>query len=155
MVARRLLERLRARSHRYVALAACALPALGVGLPARHGGVVATFFYACPGPGVAPTVRTSFTAAARPAPRPKSAKVDVYLRGRKPARRYQLVGTVDVLAHSSHTGVDELQGRAMRAARQMGGDAIVDVWYDDAANVRPRAGEQGMLYLTASVARWE
>ena len=135
-------------------LAVCVLPALGISVRTPHASFIATFFYACPGPGVAPTVRTKHTSAVRPAPRPRSSLVEVFHRGQTPGRTYELLGEVGVLSHSSHTGVDELTTYAERAARQMGGDAIVNVRWDDAASVRPKAGEQGMLYLTARVARW-
>ena len=142
-------------TRRSALLAAFILPALGIGVHTPHSSFVATFIPACSGPGVAPSVRTRFASAARPAARPKSSTVDVFPRGQKPGRTYELVGDVGVLAHSSHTGMEELTTYAKRAAQQMGGDAIVDVWVDDAASVHPRAGEQGMLYLTASVARWQ
>jgi hypothetical protein len=60
-----------------------------------------------------------------------------------------------VLASGSRTSVDELTDWAGRGARQLGGDAIVDVSCDDAAHAQPKAGPVGLLYLTASVVRWE
>jgi len=132
-----------------------ALPAMGIGFQTPHGSVIATFIPACPGPGVAPSVKTKFAPGVRPAPRSRSSTVAVFSRGQGPGRAYQVLGEVGVLAHSSHTGVDQLTAYAKRAALDMGGDAIVDTWWDDAASVRPKAGEQGMLYLTASVVRWQ
>ena len=152
---RRLLEFTRTLPRRFALIMFWALPAVGIGVHTPHASFVATFIPACSGPGVAPTVRTRFASAARPAPRPKSSYVEVYDRGRKPDRTYELLGEVGVLSHSSHTSTEELTACAKRAAHQMGGDAIVDVWLDDAASVRPTAGEQGMLYLTASVVRWQ
>ena len=152
---KRLLELTRMPSHRFALLAFCALPAVGFGVHTPHTSFVATFIPACSGPGVAPTVRTRFVSGVRPSPRPKSSPVDVFPRGQAPGRTYEMLGEVGVLSHSSHTGVEDLTTYARRAAQQMGGDAIVDVWCDDAASVRPGAGEQGMLYLTASVVRWQ
>jgi len=64
-------------------------------------------------------------------------------------------GSGSGVAPSSYTGRDELTRYAEGAARQMGGDAIIDVRLDDAASVQPKAGEQGMLYLSGSVVRWQ
>ena len=143
------------RSTRLATLVVCLLPAFSIGTPTTRPNLVASFFFACPGENPAPRVRTKYTAMRRPARRPKSSPVDVFQRGHAPMRKYQLVGEVDVLAHSSHTNVDDLTHYAIRAAREMGGDALVDVWLEDAASAQPRAGEQGMLCLTAGVARWE
>ena len=151
----RLLELARTLRRRFALIMFWALPAVGIGVHTPHTSFVATFIPACSGPGVAPTVRTRFVAAVRSAPQPRSSNVDVFPRGQKPARTYELLGEVGVLSHSTHTSTEDLTTYAKRAAHQMGGDAIVDVWWDDAANVRPRAGEQGMLYLTASVVRWQ
>jgi len=140
------------RTSRFGLLAACVLPALGIGVHAPHASFVATYISSCSG-GVAPSVRTKFTSAARPRSRPKSSPVDVYRRGHGPDRKYEVLGEVGVLAHSSSTGEDELTRYASQAARTMGGDAIVDVWWDDAAAAK--AGEQGMKYLTANVVRWQ
>ena len=138
-------------------LATCLLPAaFGVGIHTPHA-FIATHTFACTGPGsgVAPSVRTTYASAERLRPRPKSSLVAVYSRDQKPARAYEVIGQVGVLAHSSHTGTDELTRYAEGAARQMGGDAIIEVSLDDAASVRPKAGEQGMLYLSGSVVRWQ
>ena len=131
------------------------LPAVGVGVPATHASFVASFFYACGGSHHAPRVRTEYTAAGRPAPRPAASPVGVYMLGHAPARRYQTLGKVEVLATSTYTRTDELTEYASRSARRMGGDAIVDVDWQDAASTHPKAGDQGLLILTAVVARWE
>ena len=133
----------------------CVLPAIGVGVRTTHSNFVASFFYACEGSHPAPRVRTKYTAAGRPVGRPAASPVEVYLRGRVPTRRYQLVGEVQVLASSGRTSIQELTDCACRAARKMAGDAIVDVSCCDAASAQPRAGDLGLLYLTARVARWE
>ena len=139
----------------WITIALFSLPALGVGVPTSHGGFVATFFYACAGSNHAPRVRMEYTVASRSRPHHKYAPVDVYFLGKPPTRRYQVLGKVEVLATSSYTRTAELTEYARRSARQMGGDAIVDVDWQDAASTHPRAGEQGLLVLTAGVARWE
>lgn len=143
------------RTNVVATLAICALPAFGFAWPSGHTSVLATFVYACPGSHPAPRVRTRFTVSPRPAARPASSPVAVYSRGQVPGRRYRLVGTVDVVAHGHDSSLDELTERARRAARTMGGDAIVEMWWDDAGHTRPQAGEVGDIYLTADVARWE
>jgi len=146
------------RPRRLGLLATCLLPAaFGVGMRAPHRGFLATHTFACPGSGsgVAPSVRTTYASSERQRPRSKSSVVTVYTREEKPARTYELLGEIGVLAHSSDTGRDELTRYAEGAARQMGGDAIIDVRLDDAASVQPKAGEQGMLYLSGSVVRWQ
>src|SRR5438046_406964 len=120
------------RSNRFAALMLCALPALGIGVRTPHSNFVATFFYACPGSEPAPRVRMTYAVASRPRPRAASSPVDIYVRGQAPNRRYQLVGEVDVLAGSGRTSIRELTDHASRGARRMGGDAIVDVWWEDA-----------------------
>jgi hypothetical protein len=131
------------------------LPVAGVGVPATHGSFVASFFYSCGESHHAPRVRTKYTAAGRPAPRPALSPVAIYELGHAPTRRYQILGKVEVLATSTYTRTAELTEYARRSARRMGGDAIVDVDWQDAASTQPRAGEQGLLILTAVVARWE
>jgi hypothetical protein len=131
------------------ALVVCTVPALGISMP--HGGVVATFFPACPGTHVAPTVRKRWTTDDRPSPCPKSTLVTIYTRGMTPPSGYRVIGTVSVVSHSSETQLIDLRQHAQRAAREMGGDALVDLYWDDAAHAR--AGELGKLCLTANVAR--
>jgi hypothetical protein len=142
-------------SHRVLLFTFCLLPALGVGLPSRHTNVVASFIYSCDASNPEPRVRTTFTAAGRPRPRSRSATVEVFQRGHSPARKYVPIGEVSVLASSSRMSVDELTDWAQGGARRLGGDAIVNVSYEDAASVQPKAGPVGLLYLTASVVRWE
>lgn len=140
---------------RLVLCTLCLLPALGVGAPARHAGVVATFLYSCDASNPEPRVRTTYTAPGRPRPRPASAPVEVFRRGTSPTRKYAPIGEVNVLASGSRTSVDELTDWARRGARRLGGDAIVGVSWEDAGSVRPKAGPVGLLYLTATVVRWE
>lgn len=143
------------RTNRLATAALCLLPAFGVGVHTPHANLIASFFYACDGSHSTPRVRTKYTAAARPTPRPSSFLIEVYEHGQPPARRYRLVGEVQVLASSGRSGPDELTEYAIRGARKLGGDAIVDVSLCDAASAKPKAGDVGLLYLTASVARWE
>jgi len=136
-------------------LAICLLPGIGVSMPAHHAGVVATFLYSCDASPPRPRLRTTWTAEGRPSPRPDTAAVEVFRRGQEPARAYVTIGEVSVLASGPRTPVSDLTRWAQRGARQLGGDAIVDVSWDDAASVRPKAGPVGLLYLTARVVRWE
>ena len=134
-------------------LALCVLPALGFDTRGPGTLPVATYISACGGSGQSPTVHTMYVTAHRPARRPKSAPVDVY-EGTVPTRTYEAVGSVLVVAHVSGTSVPELIDRAKRAAREMGGDALVNVHIDDAASLRPPAGAVGRLGLRAAVVRW-
>lgn len=131
------------------------LPAVGVGLPATHSGLLASYFFACGGIHHAPRVRTQYTVTGRPAPRPALSPVSVYYVGKPPVRPYRIVGTVEVLATSTYTRTDELTDCAIRSARRMGGDLIVEVDWQDAASTLPKAGERGLLVLTAAVACWD
>ena len=133
----------------------CVLPALAVDVHTPHASFVASFFYACPESNRAPTVRMTYTVANRPAPRPPLTAVEVFERGKSPTRRYLVLGKVQVLAHDSRVGMQGLTDVAIRSARHMGGDAIVDVEWQDAGSTQPRAGDVGQLLLTADVARWE
>jgi hypothetical protein len=141
-------------SNRIGLMALCVLPALGFGVHVPGPLPVASYISACGGSGQSPTVRTSYVTARRPAPRPKSAPVEMFEGEAKPTRTYEAVGSVLVLAHVSGTGSGELTDRAMQAAREMGGDALVDVHIDDAASLEPPAGPVGRLGLRASVVRW-
>jgi len=134
--------------------AVCVLPALGFGSHARGSLPLATYISACGGSGQSPTVSTSYVIAHRPAPRPDSSPVVVFEGAGKPDRAYERIGTVKVVGHVSGTSVPELTDRAQRAARRMGGDALVDVQVDDAAHIHPPAGPVGRLALMASVVRW-
>jgi len=142
-------------SNRVLLLSACLLPAIGLPMPTRPAGVVATFLYSCDASPPRPRLRTTWTAPGRPSPRPDSSTVEIFRRGQDPARKFVTLGEVSVLASGPRTSVAELTRWAQRGARRLGGDAIVDVSWDDAASVRPKAGPVGLLYLTASVVRWE
>ena len=142
-------------ARRAAALAVCALPALGIGVHTETQDFVASFFYACSGSDAAPSVKIRYAGSQRLARRPESSSVELYARGVDPGRKYRVLGEVDVLAHSTQTHPDEFTERAKRAARQMGGDAIVDWWWDDAANMRPKAGDQGRLCYRGVVVRLE
>jgi uncharacterized protein YbjQ (UPF0145 family) len=140
---------------RLALLTCCLLPAVGVSVPAHHANIVATFIYSCDASDPAPRLRTTYTAPGKPRPRPKGASVEVFEEGKAPARKYVRIGEVNVLASGSRTSVDELTDWARRGARQLGGDAIVNMTCDDAAHAQPKAGPVGLLYLTATVVSWE
>jgi hypothetical protein len=139
---------------RLALVALCVLPAVGVGLPGSRPLVVASFIHSCDASDPEPRLRTTYTAEGRPRPRPESAAVEVFESGSPPARRYVVIGEVGVLASGSRTPVSELTDWARRGARRLGGDALVELSYDDAASVRPAAGPVGLLYLKATVVRW-
>ena len=141
-------------SHRLVLLGLCVLPALALNMPTRHSNVVATFIYSCDASNPAPKLRTTWTAQGRPRPRDKAATVEVFQSGWPPAKKYDAIGEVSVLASGPRTSVDELTEWAKQGARRLGGDALVNLSYDDAASVKPKAGPVGLLYLTATVVRW-
>lgn len=140
---------------RWLLLALCLAPLVGFARPHARPAVVASFIHSCDASDPRPRLRTHFTAAGRPASRPDSATVAVFARAQMPARRYVVLGDVNVLASGSRTSVDELTDWARRGARRLGGDALVDLTWDDAAHVQPPAGPVGLLYLTATVVRWE
>lgn len=140
---------------RLLLLALCVLPALGAGFRTGQRAVVASFIYSCDASDPRPRLRTNYTAEGKPKARPSSAAVAVFERGHTPDRKYVELGEVNVLASGSHTSVDDLTDWARRGARRLGGDAIVDVSWDDAAHVQPPAGSVGRLYLTATVVRWD
>ena len=133
-------------------LALCLLPALAFGAHVPGALPVATYVSACGGSGQSPTVTKTYVTARRPPARPRFANVEVYT-GDVPTRAYEPVGSVLVLTHVSGTG-SELTDIAIRAAREMGGDALVSVQIDDAASLRPPGGPVGRLGLRASVVRW-
>jgi len=139
--------------NRLCLLALCVLPALGFGAPLR-GSLPATYISSCGGSGQSPSVRTSYTTAHHPAPRPAGAAVEVFKGAAKPTREYVLVGNIQVVGRMVGTPETELTDRAKQAARRMGGDALVDVQIDDAAHTRPPAGNVGTLALVALVVRW-
>lgn len=143
-----------ATPNRIALLTLCALPALGFGIQLPGALPVATYISACGGSGQSPTVRTSYSTPHRPPRRPKSAPVEVFHGAASPTRAYESVGWVSVVAHVDGTGAGELTDRAMLAAREMGGDALVGVQIDDAASLRPPAGAVGRLGLRALVVRW-
>lgn len=144
-----------AAPNRIALLALCALPALGFGMHVPGAVPLATYINACGGSGQSPTVRTSYATPHRPARRPKGAPVEVFHQGAaSPTRAYESVGWVSVVAHVDGTGPSELTDRAIQAAREMGGDALVGVQIDDAASLRPPVGAVGRLGLRASVVRW-
>lgn len=141
-------------SQRLALFALCLLPAWAVSVPARQSNLVTSFIFSCDASDPEPRLRTTYTAEGRPRPREKSATVEVYEAGKSPARKYDAIGEVSVLASGSRTSADELTHWAMRGARKLGGDALVNLSCDDAASVKPKAGPVGLLYLTATVVRW-
>ena len=133
----------------------CVLPLLGIARPNDPSALVASYIPSCDASAPRPRLRTHFTAAGRPERRPDTAAVAVFERGTPPARQYAVLGDVSVLASGSRTSVEELTRWAKRGARELGGDALVDVQLDDAASAKPPAGPVGLLYLSATVVRWE
>lgn len=142
-------------STRMLLLAFCLLPLFGFSFRGGRPAYVASFISSCDASDPRPRLRTHYTAPGRPVARPDSAAVGVYARGAAPPRKYAVIGDVNVLASGSRTSVEELTDWAKRGARRLGGDALVDLSYDDAASVKPAAGPVGQLYLTATVVRWE
>ena len=142
-------------SPRLLLASCCLLPALSLGVPTRHSNFVASFIFSCDASNPHPKLRTTWTAEGKPRPRDKSATVEVFEAGALPSRKYDAVGEVSVLASGSRTSIDELTDWAKKGARKLGGDALVNLSWDDAASVKPKAGPEGLLYLTATVVRWE
>lgn len=143
-----------AGSNRIGLVALCVLPALGFDARVPGSLPAATYISACGGSGQSPTVRTRYATSHRPPRRPKSAPVEVFHGAASPTRTSDVVGWVSVVAHVSGTGPAELTDRAIQAAREMGGDALVGVQIDDAASLRPPGGPVGRLGLRALVVRW-
>jgi hypothetical protein len=141
--------------NRLLLAALCMLPAAGLETRLPHAPLVATFMYACDASRSDPKVTSRYTGAGRPRPTPDSVTVEVYMRGRPPGRPFRPIGEVKVLATTGRMMPAELTDWASRRARKLGGDAIVDVWWEDAGSVTPKAGDVGLLYLTAEVVRWE
>lgn len=139
---------------RIALLAFAVLPALGFSAPS-HPGVVATYTFSCDAGSPRPRLRTLYTGEGRAHPRPASAPVEVFERGTPPPRPYIKIGDVSVLASDSRQSIEDLTLWAQRGARQLGGDAIVDASWNDAASVKPPAGAVGLRYLTADVVRWQ
>ena len=133
----------------------CLLTAVAVELHSAPRPLLASFMYSCDASAPRPHVTTKYTAAGRPRAKPDLAPVAIYERGKSPDRAYETLGEVHVLAAGSRMSVSELDSWAIKGARKLGGDAIVDVWYEDAAQVSPKAGDPGLLYLSASVVRWQ
>lgn len=138
------------RSNRSTLLALSILPAFAFGPHVPGMLPVGTFFYACT---ESPFIIQRYPKS-RPAP-PSYSLVEVYDRGKPPARTFERVGDVRLVARGSRAATSELTHRAILAARLMGGDALVDVYFADAAKLEPKAGESGALCLTASVVRWQ
>lgn len=138
------------RSNRSALLALSVLPAFAFGPHAPGRLPVGTFFYACT---ESPFIIQRYPRS-RPAP-PKYSLVEVYDRGKSPARTFERVGDVRLVAHRSGVATSELTHRAILAAQLMGGDALVDVYFADAASLKPKAGDAGSLCLVASVVQWK
>src|SRR5262245_40464567 len=107
-------------------LAVCVLPALGFGARVPGSLPVATYMSACGGSGQSPSVRTYYATSYRPRSRSASAPVEVFKVGSKPTREYALIGHVQVVSRMVGAGSPELTDLAVKAARRMGGDALVD-----------------------------
>ena len=142
-------------THRSMMLALCLLPAVGIQVLTPQAPLIATFMYACESAEPRPRLETRYLAAGKPVARPASALVESFEKGHAPARHYRVVGQVRVLASTVRTDVGTLKDWARKGARKLGGDALVELAIEDAASVVPKAGDVGLLYLTASVVRWE
>ena len=115
---------------------------------------LASFIPACPRSHPEPRVELRYLAESPLEPRPESAPVGVFLRGNQPARQYRQVGEVELFARSRNTSVDELILRASRTAREVGGDALVDVWWSDEGRPKQEVGVRGNFYMRAVVVSW-
>jgi len=130
---------------RMLAGALALLPAIEIGSRASF---LPTFIPGCEL--IPPRVTSTYVGKGRPVPRRRDAVVGVFLRGDGPRQRYVVVGEVRVTTASRVTSLGNLLQCAERAARRMGGDAIVDVW--------PRAATSdptGERILTAKVVNWQ
>ena len=142
----------RLRSRRHVILALSILPIVGIQPGDRPARLPASFFFACPSSS-STTVRTqSYERGAKP--RDDSDPVEVFLGELEPTRPYQVIGAVQVFARSNYTRYPVQLDEAMKAARRLGGDAIIRVRIEDAADVRPDPGSRGLLCVTAKIVRW-
>ena len=74
-----------------------------------------------------PVVRSQYSGVHLPVPRSRNAAVEMFLSGNDPTRSYVVLGTVSVQARSRNTSLSNLMHYAQREARRMGGDAIIDI----------------------------
>jgi len=139
----------------FATLAVSLLPAVGLQIPDARHGVPLTFFYACPDhQHRAPRVVTRrFGETEMLAWTPS--RLGLYLRGHTPERPYRVIGRVELTARSDRTKVPELLEHADRAARELGGEALVDVQWRGARGVSPIMRDDQLPFLIANVARWK
>lgn len=124
---------------------ACLLPAFGAGPTGAP--LPASFVRGCEQ--FPPEVTASRTGAGPAVKRPRNAPVGLHLLGSPPARRYVVVGCVEVRARSRNSNLDNLLGHAARKARELGADALVDIVPGESSTA------SGRLVVTANLARWE
>ncbi len=133
----------------------CALPAFSWNVGTANRPLLATFMYACDNSTPEPKLTTTYAAAGKPSPKGASDYVAVYRKGGDaPEQAFDRIGQVQVLASTSRMTVSELEDWARRGARQLGGDALTELAWDDAASVTPKAGPVGLLVVRADVVRW-
>lgn len=138
--------------HRLVLAAICVLPVIPVASPTPGAPIVASFMYACEADEPRPSLTMRYTGEGRSQRREATATVEVFERGHDPARSFRAIGEVRVRANSARTSTVELRRCAERGARELGGDALVDLVIDDAAALH--AGPVGLLCATARVVQW-
>jgi hypothetical protein len=73
----------------------------------------------------APSIKTTYLGSGTPVPRPDTARVEVFFQ--PPARPHATIGEVEITGEftAEEASREETLARARRAARQMGGDALI------------------------------
>ncbi len=115
--------------------------------------VIPTFISGCEQ--FPPRVRTTYVGVGKPVPRPRHARVEVFLAGNPPPRPSVVLGEVEVLTRSRNTSLDNLLEYAASEARKLGGDALVDVTLRPAMVEGHRVDTKGRRVLTANIVRME
>jgi uncharacterized protein YbjQ (UPF0145 family) len=123
------------------------------------GAIVLTPLTFVPGCELIPPQTTShYSRPGRPIARDRFARVDVFLAGDQPGRRYVVIGDVEVVARSRNTSLKNLLEYARRESRKLGGDAVVDVRAPQSAKARRDAcggAPTSRRTLTGTVVTWE
>ena len=142
------------RANRLAVLVLLLAPAFAADVRTPDSRFLASFIPACPRSHPEPYVETRYLAESPTEPRPQSAPVGVYLRGNQPARQYRHVGEIEVFARDRETKIDVMVLRASNAAREIGGDALVDVWWSREGRPGTKVGKRGNLYMRAVAVCW-
>lgn len=106
---------------------------------------------------IPPKVSSHYSGPGRPIARGRYARVDVFLAGEDPGRRYGVLGDVEIRARSRNTSLHNLLDYARREARKLGGDAVVEVRSQRAIQASRGAcagAPVTRLTLTGRVVRW-